>query len=932
MSKPYLRVPVVLIFLGAILGAASGAVLVAIAAPAYDQTAGTYTDDFADASGIAATSSVARDPGSESIKLINASGTIAAPYLTSGFVRTVTIIPTSVAAWANITFSGTTNASSSIKVQVLDGSGTLFPDSLLPGNSAGFTSTTTNISALPVDRAAENAASKIARIQLRFTLTTSDTSFTPSLNDIALSWTTRQGSTASTTLANTAWPSPDGDAFGTRHVPSAPDSAYRVLRWVNDQGVNYGGETLRGTGELIYNKTQGGTSNGISFTEATLSALNRNTGSSTWERLISGFAFTVPNITLAENGSLYMADFFNDLVIAYDENGTPKWTYQFGTGHGNGSVAIASDGTAYAGWTDSSDDTFSIYAFNADGTVRWATSTNPTGTIGVTRISFSPDFSRLYIAGNSASTPGTGKIYAFSPATGAPQWNYTTGEVNFLVGSDGTIYAANNNAASYHKRITALNGDGTLRWERSIGTSTDWWAKMALSDDVLLVERVNSSFPSSGGAIEGVNPVTGGLLWSLTIDSQADVLSGGLLSDPGGFLIHPSVFGASTSMIYYDYNRTMKWRWDLATASKHFSFTSQDEDGGIYATMFDEGTFEADLLGFAPWTIGVTTTPSVAPGGTVTITATTTMPATDPWSGSANKMQVILEDSTKVLLSASSSANGVSTWTGTFTAPITLVDGFHPFTVQAASVGVQTDQATNFVSAPAGSNNTGRSFAAAYTSLVPVTVSAGYTGSGSVLSLGGSSAPTPPAPPVATSTATSNPAAPSAPAAPAEDPVVKAILALNLPQGFHHPAILLLQQYLNAKGFLVAITGPGAPGEETDYYGPATAAALERYAASAGSQIPLQKVLFTRNLRPGMSHPDVALLQRFLNKQGFPVAASGPGSPGEETELYGSGTTRAVRAFQEKYAKDILAPLGLARGTGIFGEATRNFANTLAAE
>ncbi len=89
---------------------------------------------------------------------------------------------------------------------------------------------------------------------------------------------------------------------------------------------------------------------------------------------------------------------------------------------------------------------------------------------------------------------------------------------------------------------------------------------------------------------------------------------------------------------------------------------------------------------------------------------------------------------------------------------------------------------------------------------------------------------------------------------------------------------------------------------------------------------------FTRNLSVGDTGTDVMELQKFLNANGFTVAQSGPGSPGNETTYYGSLTADAVKRFQEAYASDILAPLGLTAGTGYFGASTRAKVNELCAE
>ena len=57
-------------------------------------------------------------------------------------------------------------------------------------------------------------------------------------------------------------------------------------------------------------------------------------------------------------------------------------------------------------------------------------------------------------------------------------------------------------------------------------------------------------------------------------------------------------------------------------------------------------------------------------------------------------------------------------------------------------------------------------------------------------------------------------------------------------------------------------------------------------------------VLLTLNLNSGMSNPQVKLVQQILNKNGFQIAATGPGSPGSETAYFGMLTRDAVRRFQ----------------------------------
>lgn len=54
----------------------------------------------------------------------------------------------------------------------------------------------------------------------------------------------------------------------------------------------------------------------------------------------------------------------------------------------------------------------------------------------------------------------------------------------------------------------------------------------------------------------------------------------------------------------------------------------------------------------------------------------------------------------------------------------------------------------------------------------------------------------------------------------------------------------------------------------------------------------------TMNLSLGMEHPQVLLLQKMLNEKGYQVAPDGSGSPGNETQKFGSLTRAAVKKFQ----------------------------------
>jgi peptidoglycan hydrolase-like protein with peptidoglycan-binding domain len=132
------------------------------------------------------------------------------------------------------------------------------------------------------------------------------------------------------------------------------------------------------------------------------------------------------------------------------------------------------------------------------------------------------------------------------------------------------------------------------------------------------------------------------------------------------------------------------------------------------------------------------------------------------------------------------------------------------------------------------------------------------------------------------------------------------------------------------------IAGPGDEGY--GQVGPKTRAKLNEVAGQtapaapaapaappSAAQLP-EIISFTRPLEKGMTHSDIKALQQLLNQDpDTRVAASGDGSPGNETSYFGSATRRAVEKFQEKYG---IAGPGTS-GYGDVGPRTRAKLNEL---
>jgi lysophospholipase L1-like esterase len=188
-------------------------------------------------------------------------------------------------------------------------------------------------------------------------------------------------------------------------------------------------------------------------------------------------------------------------------------------------------------------------------------------------------------------------------------------------------------------------------------------------------------------------------------------------------------------------------------------------------------------------------------------------------------------------------------------------------------------------------------------------------------------------------------------------PVVGLSFTRSLTTGSTGIDVHTLQIFLNTHGFVIALTGPGSLGQETNYFGPATKRALAAYQAAhgispavgyfgpitmatiTGGVVPVQitpsisvpivtapstasvtaNVSGNRTLQLGSTGNDVRQLQIFLNAHGFVVAATGPGSMGSESDYFGQATQNALAALQRAYH--------ITPAEGVYGPKTRAVIN-----
>lgn len=243
---------------------------------------------------------------------------------------------------------------------------------------------------------------------------------------------------------------------------------------------------------------------------------------------------------ITSNGNFYASEMVNDIFLAIDIlTGQLKWTYNFTGGHGNSDVAISNDGILYTIRYSTGTGKFTLYTFYSNGSFRSSNDIIFSATAAQPQFSGITigDNDTLYVASyflDSNYGPLPSQFYAINLTNSSVIWNYTTTSplttyVPPMIDSSGIIYTSSKvwSNSTIQKEFYAFYPNGTLKWERNIGSESFGWSYYTLLSDgnivaikspveytgLYFLEKINSSNGSLISSKE-INLSDGSLLFS----------------------------------------------------------------------------------------------------------------------------------------------------------------------------------------------------------------------------------------------------------------------------------------------------------------------------------------------------------------------------------------------------------------------------------
>lgn len=315
----------------------------------------------------------------------------------------------------------------------------------------------------------------------------------------------------------------------------------------------------------------------------------------------SSLIFSRPAI--GEDGTIYVSS-YNGKLYAINPDGSLKWVYAF-TKHvevlplsppviDTHDFWLRSE-TIYIA-SGSSGDPNTLWALNADGTLKWSHVTNDYS--GSMSIVVSPPVigkdGIIYVSftGN--------KLYAIKP-DGTLKWTYATLEYSNspALGSDGSIYISSWSAEQQvdmrRWRIDALNPDGTTKWIYSPSEPVAIEAPAVGAGVTIYVGgAVMGTENEDLGKLYAINS-DGTLRWSLETDSA--IITAPVIASNGNMYV-----GSHKNLYSFSPNGQLLWNF---TTNECFSSPAIGEDGTLYAGSFDGKLYAINANGNVKWSYGI---------------------------------------------------------------------------------------------------------------------------------------------------------------------------------------------------------------------------------------------------------------------------------------------------------------------------------------
>ncbi len=263
---------------------------------------------------------------------------------------------------------------------------------------------------------------------------------------------------------------------------------------------------------------------------------------------------------IAQDGTIYILA--TNVLYAISPLGKVIWTFEMGFGDTQipGSPALGQDGTIYVNGGDSGIDNYALVAVNPDGTEKWRV-TSYYMLYGSPAIG---EDGSVYVAGRhrrvfAVNADGTRKWT--SPDLGDIIWTGVT------LDEDGNVYVGVQSG-----KVVSLDPMGVIRWSTDIEGAQNIQAQPALSPDSRTLYIASTG---DGERLFALDTSTGEVKWRANVGPN--ILSSPIVGADGTIYI-----GSRGNYLYaLDHRGDLKWKADIETGMAYTS-PALGKDGLIY--------------------------------------------------------------------------------------------------------------------------------------------------------------------------------------------------------------------------------------------------------------------------------------------------------------------------------------------------------------